>query len=325
MDPATAVPARGGRADDLLELLGLTRRELLRRGELVPPNWVDEGVEDLRSGRLTGWYIPPARALSFYSRRAHRAYGHVHVTSVPDRLERAVDLLTILADALPGEIARLDAGVTGLDEREEEEFGRRMLQRPGSELVRRFAMIADVPRDPAASTFDLEGAGLRPTAVAQVPIELLQRLDARGFRGSVDESLLADTPGENARLLAELIGGTYGRFLAEASRVLVERDGTPAAAILCAEQSARTAVVLDAVVDPSWRRRGLGLYLFRWSIQALRALGYATVQLWVTEANAPARALYDRLGFRPWARSIIYRWRREPLPAGVELQPQNSR
>jgi GNAT superfamily N-acetyltransferase len=325
MDPATAVPARGARAEDLLELLGLTRRELLRRGELVPPNWVDEGVEDLRSGRLSGWYVPPTEALAFYSRRAHRAYGHVHVTEGPERLDRAVSLLTTLADGLPPEILRLDAGVTGLDEREEEEFGRRMLARPGSELVRRFAMTADVPRAPPGSSFDLTAAGLRPAPVSQIPIELLQQLDARGFRGSVDESLLADTPGENARLLSELIGGMYGRFLAEASRVLVDRDGAPVAAILCAEQSSRTAVVLDAVVDPPWRRRGLGFYLFQWSIQALRALGYEAVQLWVTEANTPARALYDRLGFRPWARSIIYRWRRGPLPPGAEPQPQNAR
>ncbi|MCI4350327.1 MAG: GNAT family N-acetyltransferase [Thermoplasmata archaeon] len=325
MDSASVVPARGARADDLLELLGLTRRELIRRGELVPPNWVDEGVDDLRSGRLTGWYLPPTRALAFYSRRAHRAYGHVHVTGGPERLDRAVEMLTLLADGLPREILRLDAGVTGLDEPEEEEFGRRMLRRPGSELVRRFAMTLDVPRAPAPSTVDLAAKGLRPTTVAAVPIEVLQQLDARGFRGSVDESLLADTPGENARLLSDLIGGTYGRFLSEASRVLLDRDGAPIAAILCAEQSSRTAVVLDAVVDPPYRRQGLGLYLFSWCIQALRALGYGTVQLWVTEANTPARALYDRLGFHPWARSIIYRWRRANVPEDAAPHPQNAR
>ncbi|MCI4319506.1 MAG: GNAT family N-acetyltransferase [Thermoplasmata archaeon] len=311
MDATALVPTRGAPAEQLLELLGLTRRELLHRGELVPPHWVDDGVEDLRSGRLVGWYVPPARALAFYSRRAHRAYGHVHVADPTDRRAWAVTLLSSLADQLPPEILRLDAGVTGLEEAEEEAFGRAMMSRPGSELVRRFAMSVGVADAPAPPNVDLPAAGLTPVSPASVAIELLQQLDARGFRGSVDASLLADTPAENARLLAELIGGTYGRFLAEASRVLVTGEGTPIAAILCAEQSSQTAIVLDAVVDPAWRRRGLGLYLFRWSLRALRALGYGSAQLWVTEANAPARALYDQLGFRPWTRSIIYRWRRE--------------
>jgi GNAT superfamily N-acetyltransferase len=325
VDAAAIVPARDARRDELLELLGLTRRELIRRGELVPPHWVDDGVEDLSSGQLVGWYVPPTRALAFYSRRAHRAYGHVHVADPTDRRAWAVRLLTHLADSLPPEILRFDAGVTGLDEAEEEGFGSDMTARAGSELVRRFAMTLDVPRTASPPSIDLAAAGLVPSAPASVPIEGLQQLDARGFRGSVDASLLADTPGENARLLAELINGTYGRFLAEASRVLLTRDGTPVAAILCAEQSSRTALVLDAVVDPAWRRRGLGLYLFRWSLQALRALGYDAAQLWVTEANVPARALYAKLGFRPWARSVIYRWRREAPTVGAAPQPQNSR
>jgi GNAT superfamily N-acetyltransferase len=325
MAQAAVRPAQEARPDDLQELLGLARRELIRRGELVPPAWVDDAVQDLRTGLLVGWYVPPAAALGFASIRGRRAYGHVHVAQAQGALDNAHAVLTTLVDRLSPEIERFDSGVTGLSEADEVELGTRFRVRAGSEVLGRTSMSVDIPHDPPVPSPPRATGSLRSVGPAEVPIEALQNLDQRGFRGTIDETLLADTPGENARLLAQLIQGSLGRFLGEASRALLDDAGRPVAVILTAEQTTTSALYLDAVVDPSWQRKGVGEFLFRWSLRALRALGYSTAQLWVTDANAPARALYAKLGFRPRNHSVIYRWRRTSDPAVVPEQAQVSR
>ncbi|MFR0355313.1 GNAT family N-acetyltransferase [Streptomyces sediminimaris] len=50
---------------------------------------------------------------------------------------------------------------------------------------------------------------------------------------------------------------------------------------------------------PGWQGRGHGRALMRAFLQALRDRGVADVHLSMATANTPARAFYDRLGFRP--------------------------
>lgn len=49
---------------------------------------------------------------------------------------------------------------------------------------------------------------------------------------------------------------------------------------------------------PDWQRRGLGRALMRTFLRALAERGVAAVHLTMARANTPARAFYDRLGFR---------------------------
>lgn len=51
-------------------------------------------------------------------------------------------------------------------------------------------------------------------------------------------------------------------------------------------------------VDEQYRRQGLALAVIRALLQEATSLGVRRVFLQVVEANEPARALYDRLGFR---------------------------
>ena len=51
-------------------------------------------------------------------------------------------------------------------------------------------------------------------------------------------------------------------------------------------------------VDPEHRRQGLALAIIHGLLQEATTLGIERVWLQVVEANTPARALYDRLGFQ---------------------------
>ena len=76
-------------------------------------------------------------------------------------------------------------------------------------------------------------------------------------------------------------------FLAEADQVL-------AGAALCWT----SAFVKDLVVDPSWRRRGLGESLLRHVFATFAARASGAVELKVEATNAGAIRLYERVGMR---------------------------
>jgi ribosomal protein S18 acetylase RimI-like enzyme len=153
-------------------------------------------------------------------------------------------------------------------------------------------------------------------------LEQLTALDVRAFLGSPDESLVAESFEEDRRVLSEILEGLLGRFLAEASRALVTENGELVAALLTGEQTSRSGVYLDLIVDPAYRKRGLATYLARWGFRALLALGYESVRLWVTESNLPARHLYEALGFLKIDQALIFRWDR---PGPPNLSPSVDR
>jgi ribosomal protein S18 acetylase RimI-like enzyme len=108
----------------------------------------------------------------------------------------------------------------------------------------------------------------------------------------------------DARLLlglAAIFGRRVFRFY------VVEEDGRLVATTLLT-YPARAGFVSMVAVDRAYRRRGLAKALLeRARLDAVRA-GRSYVALDVLATNAPARALYDALGFRPLRESRIMAW-----------------
>lgn len=316
--PATEVPA-----ERLVELTYGLRRSLIARGEYLPPDWVEEAANDLRAGRLLGWAIPGSPGgLAVLSLHGARAVGHLHVESGADASRRGTALLAELRASVPSNAVRTDAGVTGLSDAEERTVAATFSSEPGFSVLRRFRLTrstADAtPRE--GSPFP---AGVRRMPIRTLPLPLLAQLDWTGFQGTPDEAFVAEDVAADQRLLADILDGRLGRFLDEASGALVNGDDQLIGAMLTGEESPRTAVFLDLVVHPAFRRRGMAASLLAWGIRAAAALGYPAVALWVTETNEPARALYQRLGFGPDIQTAIYRWSTAG-PAPV-TQPQSGR
>ena len=301
--------ARNGRADELLELLHALRKDLERKGERTAPSWTEEAVADLRAGNLTGWYRPPGEGtgeVGFYSLRAGRAFGHLHVMAGPNAVVRGLAIAGRLA-ADPGIGGRpLTLGVSGLSEPEEIELARDWAAVSGRFVTVREGLEHPLHADELREAFPIPpGIALRP--VEEITEEAIADLDWRGFQGSEDARLFADNREENARLVSGILEGRLGRFLGEASTAMLDEEGRLAGVVLTVEVSPQVGLFADLVVDPALRGRGLGRFLVRWGFRALLSLGYERARLWVTEGNLPARRLYDRMGFAPYARSRIFR------------------
>ncbi|MGA7650645.1 MAG: GNAT family N-acetyltransferase, partial [Thermoplasmata archaeon] len=259
------LPAGRARLDELLEIVQQVRKALLARDESPAGDWVERTAEALRSGRTPGWYYPvdPGAGVAFYSTSGEEAYGHVHVAEEAGAVDRGERLAIALLEALPPGVRSVNIGFTGLSPAHEGELMGRLAGRPGGTVLERMAMERSLGLE------DGRPPGPVPDHLALVPIravtvEALADLDFRSVHGTVDELLIGDRVEEYRRVTAALIDGSLGRFLDEASTALYLPDPPRlVGAILSAERSPRKGIFVNFMVDPEYRRRGYGRYLFR--------------------------------------------------------------
>jgi ribosomal protein S18 acetylase RimI-like enzyme len=312
-------PAAGADRTELEQRLNRLRRELGGRDEDLSGEWVEETASALQAGERAGWFDPASGGgIAFFARRGPSAFGHLHAEN---GVGPARSLAVALVRGLPPDVRTLSLGFTGLSSEEERTLVAELARTPGSTVIDRQAM--ERPLSLEDSRFPtVPPPGTERLGVEDVTVEALAELDRAAFSGTVDELLLGAEPDAHRRSVEALLEGRLGRFLSEASVAVVEPDPTRlVGAVLTAERSTRTALVLDLMVDPARRRRGVGTFLLGWTLRALCALGYEAARLWVSSDNEAALAMYRRFGFRKTLEATIYRWDR-PVPSP---QPHASR
>lgn len=317
------LPTKGAPSDELLELVHEVRSALIARDESPAGDWVERTAEDLRSGVTHGWYYPTnsGAGLAFFSVSGTEAYGHVHAAEGAGAVDRGERMVEVLLAGLPPSVRSVNIGFTGLSPAHDQELFARLAKRPGSVMIERQKLERSLGAD------DGRSPGPVPDQLALVPIravtvDALADLDLRSVRDTADAWLIGERIEEYRRVTVALLEGSLGRFLDEASTALYRPDPPQlVGAILSAERSPQKGIFVSFMVDPEFRRRGYGRFLFRWGIRALWALGYERVQLWVTTANEPARHLYREFRLEPTARSTIYRVTRP----SDEAQPHSAR
>ena len=90
------------------------------------------------------------------------------------------------------------------------------------------------------------------------------------------------------------------------------RDATPAG-LAGVYVEDLVPMVVSMWVRPAFRGRRVGEALIEATVSWAKARSFATLVLWVTESNAPARRLYERCGFTPTGES-------QPLPSDPSLR-----
>ncbi|AEI66051.1 GNAT family N-acetyltransferase [Corallococcus macrosporus] len=149
---------------------------------------------------------------------------------------------------------------------------------------------------------------------SDLPPRALSTLFARAFEG-----YFVPVPDAPALFDARVRGEHISLEESRVARV----DGEPVGLVLMARRGRESRVAGMGVV-PAWRNRKLGGAMLRPLLDEARARGDARVVLEVIEQNAPAVALYERLGFQRVRRLVGFMGTPEPLdeaPALEEVAP----
>jgi GNAT superfamily N-acetyltransferase len=130
--------------------------------------------------------------------------------------------------------------------------------------------------------------------IARGDAEALGALMYAAYHGTIDDE--GETPEESVAEMRRTLEGQYGPPLQSCS-FLIEQEGRALAATVITWW--REAPLLAFVMSrPEAQGRGLATDLIKRSINALLAEGHTELLLAVTEGNAPAQHLYEKLGFR---------------------------
>jgi ribosomal protein S18 acetylase RimI-like enzyme len=132
---------------------------------------------------------------------------------------------------------------------------------------------------------------MRPLVPADVPE--VGRVLLAAYRGTVDDE--GETEDDAIGEIERTTEGQYGPFLPAASFVVEDDDRIAGASLVSLVED--RPCLLYVVVHPDVQRRGLGGALISASGNALMVAGHRELDLFVTEANEPAVALYRKLGF----------------------------
>ena len=93
--------------------------------------------------------------------------------------------------------------------------------------------------------------------------------------------------------------GVFRNELAAENRIYLAADEEGVVGFAGAMLVADEAHVTNLLVDPAWRRRGIGFELMRSLIEAAVEAGARHLTLEVRSRNEAARALYARVGLAP--------------------------
>jgi ribosomal protein S18 acetylase RimI-like enzyme len=171
-------------------------------------------------------------------------------------------------------------------------------------------------------TPDPEDRGDRPWRPREArPDDLgeLARLHEIAYRDHFDRYLYlasADAGRDAALVIREILEGRWGEFLPWASAVVEEAGNLVAAALVV--RGPHGPLIADVMVDPGRRGRGLGRAVLSAAVRALRARKESVIALNVTEGNARAIRLYERLGFVRSAGPSYGWYSRERIPVPPE-------
>ena len=150
--------------------------------------------------------------------------------------------------------------------------------------LRMLARLADVPPPPGP-------VASRPVRAGDGP--RLGLLAYAAYRGSVDDN--GEHEAWHVADLTSALEDEYGRLLTPVSRAVPAADELVAAAVFTWWDD--LPLLAFCLTHPDHQGRGLATRLVTHAARELAAEGHEAMHLAVTETN-PARALYERLGFR---------------------------
>jgi GNAT superfamily N-acetyltransferase len=124
--------------------------------------------------------------------------------------------------------------------------------------------------------------------------ELLAHLMLAAYRGAADDE--GETIAEALQEVDNVLVSSDRPFMPEASFVIEVDAALAAASLISLFRGA--PLVTHVMTHANYKRRGLGVSALLSSANALREQGWSSLNLYVTDSNGPALALYRKLGFQ---------------------------
>jgi DNA-binding MarR family transcriptional regulator/GNAT superfamily N-acetyltransferase len=178
----------------------------------------------------------------------------------------------------------------------------RIDRRSTEEIEGVIAHLAPAARRQLSEALALAGRLLRPMDGGATIVLRQPRPGDLGHVVSRHGALYAAEHGFDATFEGA-VGAIAGRFLQEADParercLIAEVDGAIAGSATVVRLDDATAQLRIVYVEPWARGLGLGERLVRACMDFAAGAGYARMRLWTNDVLAPARRLYERLGFR---------------------------
>jgi predicted GNAT family acetyltransferase len=96
------------------------------------------------------------------------------------------------------------------------------------------------------------------------------------------------------------LNGKYGPFLDECSFLIEDTERILSACIVVHSDEVELPLIAYTMTHPGNANQGMATYLIKKSMNALLDHEYKELYLVVTEGNAAARHLYEKVGFTVW-------------------------
>ena len=136
-------------------------------------------------------------------------------------------------------------------------------------------------------------AGVRP--MQRHELDALATLFHTAYLDTVDYE--GESLDEARGVVQAAFDGEFGRFVPEASMVVESGGELLSASFITVWEG--LPLLAFTVTRPESKGQGHARRCTAASMQALAAAGHHELRLFVTETNAPARVVYERLGFVP--------------------------
>ena len=128
--------------------------------------------------------------------------------------------------------------------------------------------------------------------------ESLGHLMLEAFRGAIDYE--GETLADSIAEVKDTLNGKYGTFLDRCSFLIAKDSEAVSAVIVTFFEEVALPLLAFAMTHPDFRNQDMSSNLIKRSINALIDEGYDEAYLVVTEGNAPAIHMAEKIGFRPF-------------------------
>lgn len=142
----------------------------------------------------------------------------------------------------------------------------------------------------------------RVRAISPDDAALLGELMVQAYRGTVDYH--GETREDARAEVKATLGGKYGVFLRDCSFLIEEEGQIISAVMVTLSEHYRAPLLAFCMTHPSRKTEGMATFLIREACNALVDAGFRELFLVVTEANKPARHIYEKMGFLAMSNSL---------------------